>query len=126
MKIVTMAEPVRYALTDWDSTGNTWIELCAPRFGAEVRRSKLLTPQVTERLLGDGTLERDLIEPTDAEIMLLELWLTFHASNLEGPDGPLFKENISEQEFYAVVLKLPLDLAVIWHALIPLVAPSWR
>ena len=127
-KVVTAPVTKKIALTEWDESGQTTVTIKEARFGESLRRSQFLNRMTIER---DYQGSREVRELSGADLVALELWLTFVEADIfyqadEDPESHnLFFHHMNEQAFLDALELLPDDLVLEWHRGVTELNPIW-
>ncbi|NIV30507.1 MAG: hypothetical protein GWN58_13715 [Anaerolineae bacterium] len=135
MATITASTPVaqtRY-LSVSDPTGETFVVIKPPDYGAETERGELLSKRT---LVPDGTMLRTQVETNLNQLWALELWLTYVETNLvvefEDDQGNTTKtvrfeprDQMSRAEFLNRLAQLPPGVVYEWHACVVDVVRDW-
>jgi hypothetical protein len=128
MRIVKRPQTTRVYLNAWDPSGETWVDIRAPRF-AETAQRQTYWSQV--QVFTTPMAERAIYQQTEAELAAIEIYLTFVDSNIliEDEDGEpvlAFRPGLVWSEFIQTLNGLEDELVLEWHAAVLELKPDWK
>lgn len=128
MKAVPQPEVRRILLTEWDDSGETWVEIRETRIAEAAARDAEIARIIVEH--GRDT-SREIYDLSNGTRIITECRLSFANANLtlksaNGDVQPLFWAGMSDREFTTAFGFLPVSLALEWHAAVLQVNPQWR
>jgi hypothetical protein len=116
-----------------DSTGETFVVIKPPDYGAETERGQMLSRRT---LVPDGAVLRTQVDTNLNELWALELWLTYVETNLvvefKNDQDEVVKtikfeprDQMSRGEFLSRLAQLPPGIVYEWHACVVDVVRDW-
>ena len=130
--VSTPVAETRY-LSISDPSGETWVRITPPDYGADSERSTLLTKR---NLVPDGNMIRQQVDVNLNDLWALEIWLTYVETNLvvnfKDAEGKTIKtikfeprDEMSRGEFMNRLGQLPPGIVYEWHKAVVSVVGDW-
>ena len=132
IEVSTPVAETRY-LSVSDPSGETYVRIAPPDYGADTERGTLLTKR---NLVPDGNMLRQQVEVNLNDLWALEIWLTYVETNLvvnfTDAEGTTIKtvkfeprDQMSRGEFMSRLGQLPPGIVYEWHMAVVDVVRDW-